>query len=115
MAPNPAESGLNRPLNSICQIPGPVCVDFPLSNAQESDLVGYSAGRTLSSSEVSSPTGEAWSKSSPAHTLLVPSGDYVIDSFSQRQRDGDRLERGYFHQGSTMAKGQFGMLLSQDG
>jgi len=77
--------------------------------------VGYSAGRTLSSSEVSSPPGEAWSESSPAHTPRSPPVT-VIDSFSQRpQRDGDRLARGHFHQGPTVAKGQFGMLLSQDG
>lgn len=78
--------------------------------------MGYNAGKTLSSSEVSSPSGEAWSESSPAHSPLVPSSNDVIDSFPQRpQRDGDRLARGHFHQGPTMAKRQFGVLLSQDG
>lgn len=78
--------------------------------------MGYSAGRTLSSSEISSPSREALSKSSPAHTPLIPSSNYVIDSFSQRlQRDGGKLETVHFHQGPTMAKEQFGMLLSQDG
>lgn len=77
--------------------------------------MGYSAGRTLSSSRISSPSREALSKSSPAHTPLNPSSNYVIDSFSQSlQRDGGKLERGHFHQGPTTAKEQFGMLLSQD-
>eukprot|EP00069_Balaena_mysticetus_P021459 bmy_00584T0 len=56
--------------------------------AQESHWVGYGAGRTLSPSKVSSPSREALSKSSPAHTPQVPSRKHAIDSFSQRPQKG---------------------------